>query len=72
MSRNTVSDVREIVDHLNTGWSEPKELTFSCWGVGTNRYQLMDAETGETYGPVCNGATEFIKLLRGFEQGRRI
>jgi hypothetical protein len=72
MGRTTVTDVREVVDSLNSGWTEPEELTFSCWGVGTNKYQLMDAETGKTYGPVCNGASEFMALLRGFEAGRRL
>ncbi len=70
MARNTIADVREIVNHLDG--DVPVSLSFNAWGTGQNRYQLINDETGETYGPVCVGATEFIKLLRGFEARGRI
>jgi hypothetical protein len=72
MGRNTITDVRERVERLNSGWTEPAELSFNAWGVGQNKYQLIDQETGETFGPVCIGATEFLKVIQAFEDGRRI
>lgn len=72
MGRTTKSDVEQKIESLNKGWSEPAELTFECWGAdGTNRYQLYDTD-GNTYGSICMGATEFMKLLEGFGEGRRV
>jgi hypothetical protein len=70
MARNTIADVREIVESIDNDIQI--NLTFNCWGVGENKYELMNEETGETYGPVCVGTTEFIKLLRGFEARGRV
>lgn len=70
MARNTIVDVREIVEHLNADVAVT--LSFNAWGTGQNKYQLINDETGETYGPVCVGASEFIKLLRGFEARGRV
>ena len=62
MARNTIVDVREKVEFINQ--TTLVELEFMNWGSG--KYQLMNAETGENYGPVCNGATEFLTFLEGF------
>lgn len=72
MARNTIADVRERVERLNKGWTEPAELSFNCWGVGDNKYQLMDMDTGETYGPIAIGASEFLNVIQAFEAGRRL
>jgi hypothetical protein len=69
MARNTISDIREIVEYINDNTDLP--LSFNCWGVGTNKYQLINDETGETYTPVCEGSTEFIKAIRSFRKGNR-
>ena len=68
MARNTIVDVREKIEFINQ--TTLVELEFMNWGSG--KYQLMNAETGENYGPVCNGATEFLKFLKGFDEGRRV
>lgn len=72
MARNTITDVREKVEYLNKGWTEPGDLSFNAWGSGQNKYQLINEESGETYGPVCVGASQFLKVLRGFDAGRRV
>lgn len=72
MGRNTITDVRAQIEQMNQGWTDPEELSFECWGTEQNRYQLTNAETGETYGRVCIGATEFLKLLSGFKAGRKL
>lgn len=71
MGRTTKTDVREKVAQLNKGWTEPAELSFNCWGVGSNKYQLIDAD-GKTYGPVFEGAGNFVRALEMFEEGRRL
>lgn len=72
MARTTIADVRQRVERLNRGWTEPAELSFNAWGVGRNKYQLIDKETGETYGPIAIGASEFMKVISAFESGRRV
>lgn len=72
MARNTIADVRERVERLNAAWDEPEELSFNAWGTGQNKYQLMDRATGETYGPIALGASEFLKVISAFEAGRRV
>jgi len=72
MARNTIADVREKVEYLNNRSENPETLSFNCWGTGQNKYQLTNDETGKTYGPVCVGASEFLKVLRGFDAGRRV
>lgn len=70
MARNTIVDVREKVAKLNE--SVAVELSFDCWGTGQNRYHLTNAETGETYGPICIGASEFLTFLQGFAARGRV
>lgn len=74
MARNTIVDVRKKVNQLNgmSCWTDSVELSFNAWGAGQNKYQLIDKDTGRTYGPVCIGASEFLKALKAFEDGRRL
>lgn len=68
MARNTITDVRAKVETINQLYDD--DLTFNCWGVGTNKYQLINEE-GKTFGPVCAGASEFLTFLKGFNAGLR-
>lgn len=70
MARNTITDVRERVSLINEGTDV--ELSFNAWGTGRNKYQLVNDETGETYGPICIGASEFLKVLSAFNAGRKV
>lgn len=68
----TKADVEALIDRLNRGWTEPRELSFNCHGVEQNHYQLVDAEVERGIGPVCNGEREFVKALKMFKEGRKI
>lgn len=65
MARNTITDVREQIARLNE--MGDKELTFECWGTGTNKYYLANAETGARIGDVYEGATNFLAFLHGYK-----
>lgn len=70
MARNTIKTVRQRVEHLKApAPNDDVEFGFTCHGVGENQYRLVNEETGDTFGPVCYGATEFLKFLDGFEAG---
>lgn len=65
MARNTIEDVREKIERIND--LDDSDLSFECWGVGTNNYRLVRRNTGETIGRTHEGATNFLTFLNGYK-----
>lgn len=70
MGRITRLDVEEMVERIDSGVAV--DLSFRCHGSGTNKYRLVNDETGEAYGPWCSGSSEFMKFLQGFHERRKV
>lgn len=66
MPQTTKTDVREKVEYLEERLNEDFEISHTARG-----YYLVEAETFNRIGPICQTANQFMIFLRGMDYGEK-